>query len=484
MVMGVLSNIEPKEVFEHFEALSMVPRRSFRNDKISAFCVQFARDHGLDYVQDDLGNVIIYKPGTEGYENSEPVILQGHMDMVAAKTTDSDHDFDNDPLELFVDGENIGARNTTLGADDGFALAFAMAVLASDDIPHPPIEAVFTIDEEVGMMGAAGLDTSLLKGRKVLNLDGEDEGLFTVGCAGANILDVVIPVAKETRNGALVTIRIRGYQGGHSGNEIHNQHGNAHKDMARILYALSRDYDFSVLSLDGGSGANVIAKFSTAEIVIDADKAEKFAEDLMALSEVIEEEYSGQEPDMKIMVKIGEEGSYKAFDADSTARVIGYLYGTPEGVQCMERTVENAVETSLNTGVVATEEASVRVSYQMRSSKASKLDEMMNRIRLWCDIAGAEIEMIGSFPAWAYNPVSELRPLMVNVYKDLYGEEPVCAVMHCGLEGGIFADKNPEFDIVTFGPDLRGVHTPDERLNIPSTRRTWEYLKAILAACK
>ena len=204
--MGVLSNIEPKEVFKHFEALSMVPRRSFRNEKISAFCVQFAKDHGLDYVQDEMGNVVIYKPGTPGYENSEPVILQGHMDMVAAKTTESDHDFDNDPLDLFVDGENIGARDTTLGADDGFALAYAMAILESTDIPHPPIEAVFTVDEEVGMMGAEALDASLLKGRKVMNLDGEDEGLLTVGCAGANICDVVIPVTKIEKRGMPMTI--------------------------------------------------------------------------------------------------------------------------------------------------------------------------------------------------------------------------------------------------------------------------------------
>ena len=482
--MGVLSNIEPKEVFKHFEALSMIPRRSFRNEKISAFCVQFAKDHGLDYVQDEMGNVVIYKPGTPGYENSTPVIIQGHMDMVAAKTTDSDHDFDTEPLELFVDGDTVGARNTTLGADDGFALAFAMAVLESEDIPHPPIEAVFTVDEEVGMMGADALDGSLLKGRKILNLDGEDEGLFTVGCAGANICDVVIPVTKTEKNGVPVTIRIRGYQGGHSGNEIHKQRGNAHKDMARILYAMSREFSFNVVSWDGGAGANVIAKFSTAVIVIDADKAEAFCSSVKNLAAVIEEEYSGQEPDMSITTKCGAEGSHLALDDDSTARVIRYLYGAPDGVQTMEREIEDAVETSLNTGVVAVEDAAVRVSYQMRSSMASKLDEMMNRLWMWCDIVGADIEMIGAFPAWAYNPVSDLRPLMVRVYKELYGKEPVCAVMHCGLEGGIFLDKNPSFDVVTFGPDLRDVHTPDERLSISSTQRTWEFLKAILKECR
>ena len=482
--MGVLSNIEPKEVFKHFEALSMVPRRSFRNEKISAFCVQFAKDHGLDYVQDEMGNVVIYKPGTAGYENSEPVILQGHMDMVAAKTTESDHDFDNDPLDLFVDGENIGARDTTLGADDGFALAYAMAILESTDIPHPPIEAVFTVDEEVGMMGAAGLDASLLKGRKVMNLDGEDEGLFTVGCAGAHICDVVIPVRKAETQGTPVTIRIRDYQGGHSGNEIDKQHGNAHKDMARMLYTLSKDFGFKVASVDGGSGANVIAKFCTAVVIVEDGKARELCDKVSEMAGILEEEYSGQEPDMKITSECGEDGKYAALDADSNTRVIRYLYGAPDGVQCMERTIEGAVESSLNTGVVATEDSAVRVSYQMRSSIASKLDEMLDRIRLWSEIVGADIEMIGSFPAWAYNPVSELRPLMVRVYKDLYGEEPVCAVMHCRLEGGIFVDKNPEFDIVTFGPNLRGVHTPDERLNIPSFVRTWDFLKAILKECK
>ena len=482
--MGVLSNIEPKEVFKHFEALSMVPRRSFRNEKISAFCVQFAKDHGLDYVQDDMGNVIIYKPGTEGYENSEPVILQGHMDMVAAKTTESDHDFDSEPLDLFVDGDYIGARDTTLGADDGFALAYAMAILESDDIPHPPIEAVFTVDEEVGMMGAAGLDASLLKGRKILNLDGADDGLLTVGCAGADIFDVVIPVKMAEKEGTKLTIKIRGYQGGHSGNEIQNQHGNAHKDMARILYALSRDYSFSLASIEGGSGANVIAKFCTAELIADPAKAADIASAVAELEGVLEAEYSGQEPDMSITCECGETGKYAAFDDDSTTRVIRYLYGAPDGVQAMERTVEDAVETSLNTGVVATEDGCVKVSYQNRSSRATKLEEMMNRIRMWCEIVGAHIEMVGSFSAWAYNPVSKLRPLMIDVYKKLYGTEPECKVMHCGLEGGIFEEKNPDFDIVTFGPNLRGVHTPDERLDIPSTQRTWEYLKAILAECR
>ena len=224
--MGVLSNLEPKEVFEQFEALSMVPRRTYRDEKISDYCAEFAKRHGLEYVQEESGNVIIYKPGTAGYEDSEPVILQGHMDMVASKTLDSDHDFDTEPLELFVEDGYIGAKNTTLGGDDGIALAYAMAVLASDDIPHPPIEAVFTVDEEIGMGGAHALDTSLLRGKKLFNIDGEEDGILTVGCAGGTVCTVVIPVSRRHRNGIKVTVTSRGYVGGHSGNDIQKQRGN------------------------------------------------------------------------------------------------------------------------------------------------------------------------------------------------------------------------------------------------------------------
>ena len=482
--MGVLSNIEPKEFFEQFEALSMVPRRTYRDEKISAFCVQFAKDHGLDYVQEDIGNVIIYKPGTPGYEDSEPVILQGHMDMVAAKTLDSDHDFDTEPLDLFVEDGYVGARGTTLGADDGFALAFAMAVLASDDIPHPPIEAVFTVDEEIGMDGAHNIDVSHLHGRKFMNLDGEAEGVLTVGCAGAKICDAVIPVTRTENKGIKLTLKIRDYLGGHSGNEIQNQRGNAHKDMARILYALSREFNFCLEKMEGGSGANVIAKDCTAEVVMEPSDAALFAEAFEKMGETIRAEYFGQEPSMKVIAEIGENGKFLTMDEDSTMRVISYIYASPNGVQTMDRSIPGAVETSLNPGVVKTRDGEVRISYQCRSSVDSKLDEMMSRLQLCCDLTGGHIDLISEYPAWPYNPVSELRPLMVDVYRKMYGEEPVCFASHGGLEGGILMGKNPDFDIVCFGPNLKGVHTPDERMDIASVQRTWEYLKAVLAECK
>ena len=482
--MGVLDNIEPKEVFKHFEALSMVPRRTYKDEKISEFCVEFAKSHGLEYVQDEIGDVIIYKPGTPGYEDSEPVILQGHMDMVAAKADDSDHDFDTDPLDLFVDGNYVGARGTTLGADDGFALAFAMAVLESTDIPHPPIEAVFTVDEEIGMDGAANVDVSLLKGRKYFNLDGEDEGVLTCGCAGAAICDAVIPVLRGSFSGVCVKIRIRGYRGGHSGFEINKQRGNAHKDMGRMLYALGKKFDFRVLSVNGGSGANVIAKSCTAEVIVSGGKAEKFAEDAKMLSEIILSEYSGQEPDAEITVSVEGEGSFSAMEKESGMNVVRFLYEAPDGLLTMEREVEGAIETSLNTGIVKTDTDEVKVRFQCRSSVASKIEDMKNRLEMWSSMLGGYLDVISEYPAWPYNPVSGLRPIMVDVYKKMYGKEPVVVVTHAGLECGIMMGKKPDLDIVSFGPNLLNVHTPDERIDIESTQRTWEYFKAVLAACK
>lgn len=482
--MGVLSNLEPKEVFENFEALSMIPRRTFRDEKISDFCVEFAKKHGLEYVQDHVGNVIIYKPGTEGYENSEPVILQGHMDMVASKTPDSDHDFDTDPLELFIEDGYVGARNTTLGGDDGIALAYAMTVLASDDIPHPPIEAVFTIDEEIGMGGAEALDVSMLKGKKIFNIDGELDGVLNVGCAGGTVCDVVIPVSRRERNGAKVTIKAHGYLGGHSGNDIQRQRGNAIKDMGRLLYDLSKKIDFSLMSVNGGNAANVIAQYCTAEVVMSADRAENFVSRLNDLVEVMRAEYQGSEPGLVIEAEIGEEDTYDVFNWECTVNVIWYMYGAIDGVQAMERNVPGAVESSLNTGIVVTDNDSVDVTYQVRSSIESKRDEMVHRLGLWSEIVGGHVVVQSAYPAWPYNPESELRAVMEETYRDMFGSDPEVSVIHAGLEGGILMGKNPDFDIVTFGPEMLNVHTPGERLNIESTRKNWEYLKEVLARLK
>lgn len=482
--MGILSNIEPKEVFQYFEELSMVPRCTFHTKKISDYCVEFAKAHNLEYIQDEVNNVIIKKPGTAGYEDSDPVIIQGHLDMVASKTTDSTHDFENDPLELFVDGDLIGAKDTTLGGDDGIALAYALAILASTDIPHPPIEAVFTVDEEIGMGGANHLDTSSLKGKICLNIDSEIEGVITVGCAGGYIYDTFIPIEWSEETGTKMTLSLNGLLGGHSGAEIQKQLGNANKIMGRILYTLGKSYDFNLISVNGGTAANVIAQFNTAEIVAESSQAEDLKKAAETLAATIVSEFSGQEPTASLTVTIGETTALKAFDADTTSRVAGFLYGAIDGVQCYDRAFPTAVESSLNTGIVKTTEDTVNVTFQVRSSIVSKLEDMQNKLDLSTETAGASREISGAYPAWCYNADSVIRPKALALYKEMFRKEPVVETTHGGLECGILFGKKPDLDIISFGPELTGVHTYNERVHIASTQRMWDYLKELLKICK
>ena len=433
--MGILSNIEPKEEFQYFEELSMVPRSTFHTKKISDFCVEFAKAHNLEYIQDEMNNVIIKKPGTAGYEDSDPVIIQGHLDMVATKTTDSDHDFENDPLDLFVDGDLIGAKNTTLGGDDGIAVAYAMAILASTDIPHPPIEAVFTVDEEIGMGGAHHLDTSVLKGKICLNIDSEIEGVMTVGCAGGYIYDTFIPIEWSEESGTKMTISLSNLQGGHSGAEIQKQLGNAHKIMGRVLYALAKDYDFNIVSTNGGNAANVIAQYNTTEIIADPAQTQDIIDAVAGLEQTIYAEFAGQEP-------------------------------------------------TLSLKAVSDTEDTVKIKFQVRSSVATKLDDMQNKLDLATDLASASREISGEYPAWSYNADSVIRPKAIELYKEMFGKEPTVETTHGGLECGILYGKKNDLDIISFGPDLTGVHTYNERVHIASTQRMWNYLKELLKACK
>ena len=482
--MGVLSGLEPKAVFQYFEELSVIPRQTYNIGAASDFCVAFAKEHGLSYIQDEAKNVIIFKPGTEGYENSDPVVLQGHMDMVAVKTDDSDHDFNKDPLDLFVDGNLIGAKNTSLGGDDGIAIAYAMAVLASDDIPHPPIEAVFTVDEEQGMGGALALDPTVLKGRVFLNLDSEEEGVMTVGCAGGYIWDTMIPVERSGEEGTEVTLLINGFLGGHSGMEINKQRGNAHKTIGRILYALSKEFDFNMISTDGGQAANAIAQKNVTKLVVESEQAEALAAKAAKLWEEIIAEYMGSEPDATMEVTVGAAGTFSAMDAASTDNVIRYLYGAPDEVQTYDRAFPGEPETSLNTGVVTTTEDEVTIRFQVRSSVASKLEMMKDKLAMWTEMVGGSYEVSGAYPAWKYDPDSKARPMAIEIFKEMFGYEPKVENTHGGLECGILYDRNPNFDIISFGPNLHDVHSVNERVDIASTARMWEFLKAILKACK
>lgn len=482
--MAVLENFEPQKVFQFFEEMCQIPRGTFDTKRISDYCVAFAKERELSFIQDEANNVIIRKPGTPGYENSEPVILQGHLDMVCEKTADSDHDFKKDGLDLYIEDGYLRARNTTLGSDNGIAVAMAMAVLDSKDIPHPPIEALFTVDEEDGMGGAHAIDLNQLKGKMLINIDSEEEGILTTGCAGGIQYESILPVHKEKKSGSLVTFRLHGLLGGHSGAEIHKQRGNSNKMMGRFLYRLSKEVSLNLVSVNGGSKDNVITLDTTAKFLVAGDVQSFVLEKAKEMEKIWKDEFMGEEPGLKVDTSVSEETDCEVFDDKSTQNVIAYLELCPNGLQEYSRKLKGVVETSLNIGVVETREDCVRALFQIRSSVETRKHQLKEQLEVCTKLTGGEGRVTGEYPAWQYDPNSRLRQIMVDTYKEVYGEEPVVSAIHAGLECGLFLGKRPDLDCVSFGPNLLDVHSVNEALDLASTKRSWEYLKAVLKNCK
>lgn len=482
--MAVLENLEPQKVFHFFEELCQIPHETFDIKRISDHCKAFAEERNLEVIQDKVNNIIIRKAGTPGYENSEPVILQGHLDMVCEKVPGSTHDFKTDPLDLFVEDGLVGARGTSLGADNGIAVAMIMALLDSDDIPHPPIEAIFTADEETGMGGATNIDLSVLKGKKLINVDSEVEGILTTGCAGGIAFVAEFPAKREGRKGDLVTFAIRDLLGGHSGMEIHKQRGNAHKFMGRLLKRASEITDLYLVSIEGGSKDNVISMENTAKVLVAEGDGQKVAELAGEMKAVWDNELMGDEPNYSVLSDVTAGVTENACDRASTDSVISYLVIVPNGVQGFSRKLENLVESSLNIGYIQTEETLIRTGHMIRSSVESQKQLMRIQVEELAKVLGANTKIISQYPAWQYNPDSKLRKVMEDIYKDMYGKAPTVFAVHAGLECGMFIGKKPDLDCVSMGPNLRDVHSFDERLDIASTERTWNYLKHILSALK
>lgn len=481
--MAVLSELEPKQVFHFFEELCKIPHGTFDTKRISDYCVAFAKERGLEVAQDSANNVIIKKPGTAGYESSEPVIIQGHLDMVCEKTPGSTHDFSNDSLELYIEDGFVKAKDTTLGGDDGIAVAMAMAILDSKDIPHPPIEAVFTTDEEIGMGGAMAIDLSGLKGHMLINIDSELEGILTVGCAGGFSCYTTFPLERTAKSGTVAEIKIHGLCGGHSGIEIHKQRGNAHKMMGRLLNALNMNLELSLISIQGGSKENVISMESTAKIMIAAADADKVKEIAAGMLEDWNVEFMGDEPNLAVDVTIAE-GEALVCSKASTDNVIGYFATMPNGVQGYSRKLEGLVETSLNPGIVEMTDTGLKISTLVRSSVESQKTELKERLHTLAVLTGATTEFGNEYPAWMYRPESRLRDIMVDTYQEMFGKEPEVTTIHAGLECGLFLGKKGDLDCVSFGPNILDVHSYHERLDIASVQRSFEYLKTILKKCK
>lgn len=482
--MSVLNGIEPKEVFRYFEEISAIPRGSRDTKRISDYLVDFANDHDLKVIQDELNNVIIFQPGTAGYEDSEPVILQGHMDMVCEKTVDSDHDFKKDGLKLYVEDGFLKAKDTTLGGDDGVAVAMALAVMDSTDIPHPPLEVVFTVDEELGMEGATAIDLSVLKGKKLINLDSEEERTLTVGCAGGVRYQSFFQGEKETVSGVKIQIRIKGLLGGHSGEEIHKQRGNANKMMGRLLYHIEKEEEFYLSEIYGGSKDNVIASDATAVIVVSEAAAEKVVKMILDMEHTWNTEFMGEEPGLTVSVEKEKAEEITVFSKDTTKTMTAFLASCPNGLQEYSRKVAGAAETSLNLGVVKMKEQGMEAEFLIRSSVDSRKQQILEQLDALTKVLGGTGNISSEYKAWQYNPQSELRPIMEEAYKEVYKKEPEVCIIHGGLECGIFLGKRPDLDCVSCGPDVIDIHSFNERLDIASTQRSWEFLKLILKNCK
>lgn len=487
--MKVLSSLEPHKVFEYFEEICSIPHGSSNTKKISDYLVTFAREHDLRYIKDQSNNVIIFKDGTPGYEASAPVMLQGHMDMVCEKDKDCNIDFERDGLELVLNDGIISANGTTLGGDDGIAVAYALAILDSSDIPHPPLEAVFTVDEEIGMLGAAAIDCSPLKSKIMLNLDSEDEGYLLVSCAGgvtaaSHIPVSFIPAADKT----LVSINISGLLGGHSGVEIDKNRANANILFGRILYTLNKKLSFNLVSIEGGLKDNAIVKTAVAVIAVNESDIQTVKDCVSHLESLFKHEYVVSDPDIKVAAEITDSSSEAAandmMNNISTNRVIAALVNMPYGIQGMSSNIEGLVESSLNLGILKTTDTEVVLSYCVRSSIASRKQEMLDKITSLTELLSGYVTLTGDYPAWEYRQDSPLRDLMKDIFTEQYGREPVIQALHAGVECGLFAGKIPDLDCVSFGPDMKNIHTTNESMDVESVKRTWEYTLEILKRLK
>lgn len=482
--MMKLENLYPERVFHYFEKLTEIPHGSRNTKQISDYLVSFAKEHDLKYYQDELNNVIIVKEATEGYENADAIIIQGHMDMVCEKENDCDIDFMKDSLDIFVDGDFVKAKGTTLGGDDGIAVAYALAILESKEIAHPKLEVIITVDEEIGMLGAADIDLSMITGHKMLNIDSEEEGHFLTGCAGGMSLHSNIPVQRTTQKGQKLNLKITGLEGGHSGAEIDKERGNANVIMGRVLKGVFDRTPFGIISLAGGLKDNAIPRECVSDILVPAENVDAVKEYVKEMDGILKNEFMSSDPAVAAVLTDEGEAEEQILDFGSVNRVIFYLRTVPNGIQNMSQVMHGMVETSLNLGIMELLEDHLHTVSSVRSSVGTRKTELCDRVNTVVEMVGGETEIEGAYPAWEYRKDSDLRMQIAKVYEELYHTEPVFETIHAGLECGLLSQKIKNLDCVAFGPDIFDIHTPKERLSISSTARVWDMLVAFLKEAK
>lgn len=482
--MGSISHLEPKNVFGFFEEICQIPHGSRNLQKISDYFVKFAKDRNLEYVQDDALNVVIKKPASVGYENCAPVIIQGHMDMVAVKKPDCQKDLKTEGITPVTDGVHIWADGTSLGGDDGIAVAYALAILDSCDIKHPALEVIITTDEEIGMEGAIALDTSDIKGRLMLNIDSEEEGDLLVSCAGGMRVTCHLPVEREDKTGNKYRLTIDGLQGGHSGVEIHKERGNANWLLGRLLYQLQEVTDIQVVNAKGGLADNAIPRCASMECIVSKESEELFKTTIAKYEKELKQELSSKDKDVFVKCEELSKTREEVLDKASTLKMAYLLLDVPNGVYAYSADIEGLVQTSLNLGILELKEDELVLTFSLRSSLESEKQLLAQKLDAITKLVGGYIVASSEYPGWAYKEDSYLREHMKNVYKDMFDKELNIVAIHAGLECGIFAGKLEGLDCVSFGPNMRDIHTTEECMEIASVQRTWEFILKVLETMK
>lgn len=482
--MSVLENLQPQRVFHYFEEITKIPHGSGNTKEMSDYLVNFAKEHGLHYIQDESNNVILFKPAAKGYENAPTVMLQGHMDMVCEKTPDSSHDFTKDALKLQVEGDFISAQGTTLGGDDGIAVAYGLALLEDETLEHPALEVVITVDEEIGLLGATALNAEPLQAKYLINLDSEEEGYLWAGCAGGMTAVSELPVRYQEETNERWKVTVSGLAGGHSGAEIDKNRGNATLVLARFLKEAKEQGAYAISELNGGLKDNAIPRTAQALILAGKEEGTAIAAYAKVFTEALQKEYTGSDEGICVTVEAQGIGTEPVLHPVSQEKVLFFLMQYPNGIQKMCGFMEGLVETSCNLGITKLTPKALVGSASVRSSVGSAKKALADKIAYLTEFLGGDFQIEGEYPSWEYKQDSTLRPLMVEVFREMYHREPEVKVIHAGLECGLFYEKIPGLDCVSLGPNMQDIHTTEEKLSISSVERVWEYLLEVLKKIK
>lgn len=467
-------------VFHYFQEISKIPHGSGNTRQISDYCVDFAKAHGLEYYQDELNNVIMIREASAGYEDHRPYIIQGHLDMVCEKNSDVEIDFEKDGLDLYIEDGFIKARGTTLGADDGIAIAYGLALLEMEELLSPRLEVVFTVDEETGMYGAEAIDLSMLRGRDWLNLDSPEEHVFLCGCAGGINSSIQFPLEYKNVHGHRYVLKIYDLEGGHSGDKIHEGHGNPTMMAGRILQDLDARFDIALVNIEGGSKGNAIPRETKVVFVGDEGLREQIVQAISDWETTLKNEFIAVDPDMKFSLEVGPADIYRSVTKSVQTQIISALVMIPNDVITMSKEFPGHVESSTNAGICYMTEEMFFINSFVRSNVYSKKRMIADKIKCLASALGGIYQEKDDFPAWEYKKESTLRDNLQTVYKELYQKEPKMDIIHAGLECGLFQNKIAGLDCVAFGPNTHGIHTPKERMEIASVERVWEFLLKLL----